>query len=155
VIITAAAAGNDPVELAAEIARDRAIVAVVGAVGLNIPRKPYYEKELQLRTSRSYGPGRYDRQYEELGIDYPIGYVRWTERRNMEEFLRLVAAGAIDLGQLISHRFPIDAAESAYRMITEGEQNYLGVLLQYASIEKRPLVRSVRLKEEADIRIDG
>lgn len=148
VIITAAAGGNDPVELAAEIARDRAIVTVVGAIGLNIPRKPYYEKELQLRLSRSYGPGRYDRQYEELGFDYPIGYVRWTERRNMEEFLRMVAAGAIDLGQLTTHRFPIDAAESAYRMITEGEQNYLGVLLQYASIEKRPLVRSVRLKEK-------
>lgn len=131
VIITAAAAGNDPVELAAEIARDRAVVSVVGAVGLNIPRKPYYEKELQLRTSRSYGPGRYDRQYEELGFDYPIGYVRWTERRNMEEFLRLAAAGAVTPARLTTHRFPIGEAEEAYRMITSGAESYLGVLLQY------------------------
>lgn len=131
VIITAAAASNDPVELAAEIARDRAVVAVVGAVGLNIPRKPYYEKELQLRTSRSYGPGRYDRQYEELGFDYPIGYVRWTERRNMEEFLRLAAVGAVSPARLTTHRFPIAAAEEAYQMITSGATNYLGVLLEY------------------------
>ena len=134
VIITAAAAGNDPVELAAEIARDRAIVAVVGAVGLNIPRKPYYEKELQLRTSRSYGPGRYDRQYEELGIDYPIGYVRWTERRNMEEFLRLAGSGAVNVARLISHRFPIEEAAAAYELITRGGgEGYLGVVLRYAT----------------------
>ncbi|MEP7271868.1 MAG: zinc-binding alcohol dehydrogenase, partial [Acidobacteriota bacterium] len=83
VIVTAAAETNDPIELAATIARDRAIISMVGAVGMDIPRKPYFEKELQLRLSRSYGPGRYDPQYEEGGIDYPIGYVRWTERRNM------------------------------------------------------------------------
>jgi predicted dehydrogenase/threonine dehydrogenase-like Zn-dependent dehydrogenase len=141
VIITAAAETNDPVELAALIARDRAIVSVVGAVGMNLPRKPYYEKELQLRTSRSYGPGRYDRQYEELGIDYPIGYVRWTERRNMQEFLRLAANRSIDLDRLISHRFPIEEAEKAYGIITTPNSAnsgaYLGILLGY-----RPAVAS-------------
>ena len=142
VIITAAAETNDPVELAALIARDRAIVSVVGAVGMNLPRKPYYEKELQLRTSRSYGPGRYDRQYEELGIDYPIGYVRWTERRNMQEFLRLAANGSIDLDRLISHRFPIEEAEKAYGIITTpsnaNNSGYLGILLGYRPAVARP-----------------
>lgn len=132
VIITAAAGSNDPVELAAEIARDRAIVSVVGAVGLNIPRKAYYEKDLQLRMSRSYGPGRYDRQYEVQGIDYPIGYVRWTERRNMEEFLRLVECGGLNVGRLITHRFPIEEAVTAYELITGGGSvGHLGVVLSY------------------------
>src|SRR5262249_55827642 len=89
VIIAAASATNDPIELAGSIARDRAIVSIVGAVKMDVPRRIYYEKELQLRLSRSYGPGRYDPQFEEQGLDYPIGYVRWTQRRNMQEFLRL------------------------------------------------------------------
>jgi predicted dehydrogenase len=150
VIITAAATSNDPVELAAQIARDRAIVTVVGAVGMNVPRKPYYEKELQLRTSRSYGPGRYDHQYEELGVDYPIGYVRWTERRNMEEFLRLAAAGTVNLDRLISHRFPITEAPAAYRLITDGgNQSYLGVILTYPDREtSRPRGTVVRISDK-------
>src|SRR5262249_43337247 len=82
VLITADTPSNDPIELAGRIARERAIVVAVGAVGLQVPRKPYYEKELDLRISRSYGPGRYDPEYEEKGHDYPIGYVRWTENRN-------------------------------------------------------------------------
>ncbi len=132
VIITAAADSNDPIELAGVIARDRAIVSMVGAVGMNVPRKVYYEKELQLRLSRSYGPGRYDAQYEEGGIDYPIGYVRWTERRNMEEFLRLLSTGGVKLDKLITHRFDIGAAESAYDIITgKNKQPYLGILLTY------------------------
>jgi predicted dehydrogenase/threonine dehydrogenase-like Zn-dependent dehydrogenase len=135
VIITAAAVSSDPVELAGAIARDRAIVALVGAVKLDVPRKVYYEKELQLRLSRSYGPGRYDAQYEEQGIDYPIGYVRWTERRNMQEFLRLVAAKAVKLDQLITHRFPIEQAELAYDIVTnKNGQSYLGILLTYPNI---------------------
>jgi predicted dehydrogenase/threonine dehydrogenase-like Zn-dependent dehydrogenase len=132
VIITAAAETNDPIELAGVIARDRALVSVVGAVKLEVPRKVYYEKELQLRLSRSYGPGRYDTQYEEQGVDYPIGYVRWTERRNMAEFLRLVAGKAVKLEPLISHRFPIAEAEQAYAIITgKVAQPYLGMLLNY------------------------
>lgn len=133
IIVTAAADTNDPIELAGLIARDRAVVAMVGAVPMNIPRKLYYEKELQLRLARSYGPGRYDANYEERGIDYPVGYVRWTERRNMQEFLRLLATKAVRLDQLITHRFPIEQAEQAYDIITgKTPQHYLGILLTYA-----------------------
>ena len=141
VIIAAAADTSDPIELAGAIARDRAIVSMVGAVRMEIPRKVYYEKELQLRLSRSYGPGRYDASYEEQGVDYPIGYVRWTERRNMEEFLRLVAAGAVRLAPLITHRFPIAEAETAYDIITgRRRESYLAVLLQYAGETSRSKV---------------
>lgn len=137
VIITAAADTNDPVELAGAIARDRAIVSMVGAVKMDLPRKVYYEKELQLRLSRSYGPGRYDAQYEEGGIDYPIGYVRWTERRNMSEFLRLVAARSVRLDSLITHRIPIAEAERAYQIITgKTSESYLGILLTYPESER-------------------
>ena len=139
-IVTAASSTNDPIELAGAIARDRAVISVVGAVGLEVPRKIYYEKELQLRLSRSYGPGRYDPQYELQGIDYPIGYVRWTERRNMGEFLRLVSAKSIRLDQLITHRFPIEQAEHAYEIISgKRPEEYLGILLTY---EERPHGRS-------------
>jgi polar amino acid transport system substrate-binding protein len=133
VIVTAAADTNDPIELAGAIARDRAVVSMVGAVPMNVPRKIYFEKELQLRLSRSYGPGRYDAQYEERGIDYPIGYVRWTERRNMQEFLRVVAAKAVRLDQLITHQFPIEEAEAAYEIVTgKRKEPYLGILLKYS-----------------------
>ncbi len=137
VIVSAAAETNDPIELAGAIARDRAIVSMVGAVGMNIPRKVYYEKELQLRLSRSYGPGRYDAQYEEEGRDYPIGYVRWTERRNMQEFLRLVAVGSIKLEPLTSHRFPIEQAGQAYQIITgRSKEDFLGILLHYQAVRE-------------------
>ncbi len=131
IIVTAAADTNDPVELAGAIARDRAIVSVVGAVRMDVPRKVFYEKELQLRLSRSYGPGRYDRQYEEGGVDYPISYVRWTERRNMEEFLRMVAIGSVRVGKLITHRYAIADAEKAYSMITSSDSSSLGIVLTY------------------------
>lgn len=132
VIVTAAADSNDPIELAGELCRDRGIVSMVGAVRMDIPRKVYYDKELQLRLSRSYGPGRYDPEYEEGGRDYPIGYVRWTERRNMEEFLRLVAAGQVTPSRLTSHRFDLAEAERAYAIVTgEDRQPFLGVVLTY------------------------
>ena len=91
VLITAETASSDPVNLASEVARDRGIVVAVGTVGMDIQRKLYYEKELDFRVSRSYGPGRYDSAYEQKGRDYPIGYVRWTETRNMEAFIQLLA----------------------------------------------------------------
>jgi len=131
VVITAAAASNAPVELAAEIARDRARVVMVGVTGMNIPRKPYYEKELTFIVSRSYGPGRYDPQYEQHGRDYPPGYVRWTEGRNLEAFLDLTAAGAVRPEELTTHRFPIDRAAEAFELILKGSEPYLGVLLTY------------------------
>ncbi len=149
VVITAAANTNDPIELAGALARDRAIVSLVGAVRIDVPRKTYYEKELQLRLSRSYGPGRYDRIYEEQGVDYPIGYVRWTERRNMQEFLRLVAVKAVKLDRLITHRFPIEQAETAYDIITgKSNDDYLGILLKYHETPRVDQAsRTVTLKE--------
>ena len=133
VLITAETPSSDPVNLAAEIARDRATVVAVGTVGMDIDRKLFYAKEIDFRVSRSYGPGRYDSAYEQKGRDYPIGYVRWTETRNMEAFLRLLAEEKLKLEPLITHRFPIDSARNAYDLITgRSGEAYLGVLLNYA-----------------------
>ena len=132
VLICADTPSADPVELAGAIARDRARVVAIGAVGLQLPRKVYYEKELLFINSRSYGPGRYDPSYEEAGRDYPIGYVRWTEGRNMEAFVDLLANSQVDVQPLISHRFPIEQAPQAYELITgKREEPFLGVLLTY------------------------
>jgi len=141
VLICADTSANDPVELAGEIARDRAKVVVVGAVGMEVPRKPYYEKELGLIVSRSYGPGRYDPNYEEKAQDYPIGYVRWTVARNMEAFMTLLAEDRLNLSPLITHRIPIAEGARAYEVIT-GEEPYLGVLLTYAD---QPLPKENRI----------
>ena len=113
-VVTAATKSSDPVQLAGEAARDRAVICVVGDVGMDVPRNLYYAKELTLRVARSYGPGRYDPLYEEEGVDYPIGYVRWTERRNMEEFLRLLATGTVRVSPLVTRTYPITAAPGAY-----------------------------------------
>ena len=132
VLIAAQTASNDPVNLAGAVARNRAVVVAVGTVAMDIPRRSFYEKELDFRISRSYGPGRYDAAYEQKGIDYPIGYVRWTETRNMEAFLKLVADRKLDLHSLITHRFPITRAHSAYDLITgKTQEAILGVLLSY------------------------
>lgn len=132
VLITAETPSSDPVNLAAEVARDRAIVVAVGTVGLELQRTLYFEKELDFRISRSYGPGRYDAAYEQKGLDYPIGHVRWTENRNMEAFLRLVADGKLDVASLITHRFSIDEATRAYDLIMGlTSEPFLGVLLTY------------------------
>ncbi len=132
VIITAGTSSNAPVELAGAIARDRGTVVIVGAVKADIPRSPYYEKELTVRLSRSYGPGRYDPAYEEYGLDYPIGYVRWTEQRNMETIVAMMAAGSLPLDAIITHRFPIDDAVAAYDLVTgKRKEPYLGILLRY------------------------
>lgn len=133
ILICADTRSDDPVELAGAIARDRAKVVAIGAVGLHIPRKIYYEKEISFINSRSYGPGRYDPAYEENGHDYPIGYVRWTEGRNLEAFVDLLAAGRVDVRPLITHRFPIEQAPAAYELITgKTQEPFLGVLLTYA-----------------------
>jgi predicted dehydrogenase/threonine dehydrogenase-like Zn-dependent dehydrogenase len=134
VIVTAASTSSDPVRLAAELCRDRGRIIVVGDVKLDIPRDLCYYKELEIRLSRSYGPGRYDPVFEEKGIDYPIGYVRWTEQRNMEAFLDLVASGRLNLKELITHRFPFDEAEQAYAMLSGDHHDGpapLGVVLEY------------------------
>ncbi|MFZ0296578.1 MAG: bi-domain-containing oxidoreductase [Candidatus Sulfotelmatobacter sp.] len=132
VLIAAQTASNDPVNLAGVIARNRGVVVAVGTVAMDIPRRSFYEKELDFRMSRSYGPGRYDAAYEQKGIDYPIGYVRWTETRNMEAFLKLLADRKLDLHSLITHRFPITRAQSAYDLITgKTKEAFLGILLSY------------------------
>ena len=144
VIITAAAKGSELIALAGEISRLKGRVVAVGLVGLDVPRDIYYKKELDLRLSMSYGPGRYDAEYEERGHDYPLAYVRWTEQRNMQAFLDLVAAGRVDLKSLISHRYPFDQALSAYEMITSGNEPSLGVVLQYGALpelSKTPVIR--------------
>ena len=115
VLITAETASSDPVNLAGAIARDRAVVVPVGTVGMDIERKAYYDKELDFRISRSYGPGRYDTAYEQKGRDYTIGYVRWTETRNMEAFLQFLAEKKVDVNSLITHRFPVERASERLR----------------------------------------
>ena len=119
VVITAATSSSEPLEHAGELARDRARIVVVGQVGMEVPRKLYYEKELSLFMSRSYGPGRYDRSYEEKGVDYPVGYVRWTEQRNMAAVLNLIAAKKLDVAALTTHQYSLDRALEAYDMILE------------------------------------
>jgi len=149
VIICADTSSADPVEFAGTIARDRARVVATGAVGLNLPRKVYYEKELSFINSRSYGPGRYDPSYEEEGQDYPIGYVRWTEGRNLESVVGLLANGKLQVGPLITHRFPIDSAAEAYEVITgKKKEPFLGVLLTYQDSADVPLTR-VSLRERS------
>ncbi len=132
VIICADTPSNDPVELAGVIARDRAKVVATGAVGLNFPRKVYYEKEISFINSRSYGPGRYDLNYEENGVDYPIGYIRWTEGRNFQAVVDLMASGKLKVESLVSHRFDIEDGVQAYEVITgKKKEPFLGVLLTY------------------------
>lgn len=132
VLICADTPSADPVELAGAIARDRARVVATGAVGLDLPRKIYYEKELSFINSRSYGPGRYDPRYEEGGQDYPLGYVRWTEGRNLEAFVDMLGMGRLDVHPLITHRFSIEQAPAAYDLITgKSGGAFLGVLLTY------------------------
>jgi predicted dehydrogenase/threonine dehydrogenase-like Zn-dependent dehydrogenase len=132
VLIMAETPSSEPVNLAAELARDRAIVVAVGTVGMDLQRKLYYEKELDFRISRSYGPGRYDAAYEQKGRDYPIGHVRWTETRNMEAFLQFIADGKLDLAPLITHRFPIAQGSRAYDLITGTTREFfLGVLITH------------------------
>jgi len=133
VIICADTSSNDPVELAGVIARDRAKVVATGAVGLNFPRKLYYEKEISFINSRSYGPGRYDSNYEEGGNDYPIGYIRWTEGRNFQAVVDLMASRKLKVESLISHRFPIEEGVKAYEVITgKRKEAFLGVVLKYS-----------------------
>jgi predicted dehydrogenase len=134
VLICADTEDSDPVVLAGELARDRGAVVAIGAVGMDIPRRSYYQKELSLRVSRSYGPGRYDPMYEETGVDYPPGYVRWTEGRNLAAFLAMVADGLLDPVELITHRFDVAQAAQAYDLIQGPQREQaLGIVLQYPS----------------------
>lgn len=134
IIITAAAPSNDPIELSVEIAKKKGVIVVVGAVKMDVPRDPhFYRKELELKISCSYGAGRYDVNYEELGNDYPYGYVRWTEQRNMQAFLKLLSNGSVNVNPLISHVFDISEAEKAYDIVLgKIKEAHFGIVLKYS-----------------------
>ena len=133
VIVAAASDTSGPVSLAASLCRRRGAVVVLGAVGMDLDRRQFYEKELSLRMSTSYGPGRYDPTYEERGVDYPYAYVRWTEGRNLEAVLDLIARGQLDLGPLLTHEFTIEEAETAYALVRgERSEPFMGIVLRYS-----------------------
>jgi polar amino acid transport system substrate-binding protein len=153
VLITAATDSNQPVEFAATISRLKGRVVIVGMTGLDIPRQPFFSRELKLTISMSYGPGRYDPDYEERGHDYPLAYVRWTEKRNIEAFVELIESGKLNVERLITHRFPIEAAESAYQLISGNVgESYLGVILNYDP--ERQVTRRVVLNQTPKSRSD-
>ena len=157
VLITASTKSNDPVHQAALMCRKRGRIVLVGVVGLELSRADFYEKELTFQVSCSYGPGRYDPSYEEGGQDYPVGFVRWTEQRNFEAVLDMMADRRLDVTPLITHRFSIEDAEQAYDVVGGAEPS-LGILLEYPSLEEKPdtvlLARTVRLAAPA-IRADS
>ena len=146
VLICADTPSNDPVSLAGALARDRGVVVAVGNVGFGLPRNVYYHKELTFLVSRSYGPGRYDPVYEEGGVDYPIGYVRWTEGRNIAAVMEMVSKGTLKVDPLITHRFSVDQGVEAYGLIKgETQEPYLGVLFVYPVEKPETLLRRVDL----------
>ena len=160
VIVTAATSSDEPVRLAGEISRHKGRVVAVGLVGMQIPRDVYYHKELDLRLAMSYGPGRYDREYEERGNDYPFSYVRFTEQRNMESFLYLVQQGRVTPGAILTHSFPFSSALDAYALI-EGKTSaadtadgrYIGIVLEYP--EDASAERTVRRSLERQAAAGG
>jgi predicted dehydrogenase len=149
VIITASTKAKAPMDLAAAAVRQKGRVGLVGVVGLELDRRPFYFKEAELVVSRSYGPGRYDYQYEDAGHDYPYPYVRWTERRNMEAVLELLGSGRLNLDPLISHRFPLAEALRAYELIETGREPFLGIILEYPEFTPERARPSIRLQAEA------
>jgi predicted dehydrogenase/threonine dehydrogenase-like Zn-dependent dehydrogenase len=144
VIVTASTKSSEPMHQAALMCRQRGRIVLVGVTGLELSRDDFFKKELTFQVSASYGPGRYDPNYEEKGQDYPVGFVRWTEQRNFEAVLDMIADGRMDVKPLISHRFPIDEAEKAYELMG-GSGPSLGILLEYPGIQLKPEGRTVQL----------
>lgn len=160
IFITAGGNSNGPVELAVDIARDRGRVVDIGKTKLDLSWNDYYLKELDVRFSRSYGPGRYDSNYEEKGIDYPIGYVRWTERRNMLAFLELISAGNISVGPIIDSIRPFSEAEDVYQELASGSATGLGAVFQHAEtveqVRRLPSFKEDKaVKQSRQLRTDG
>jgi polar amino acid transport system substrate-binding protein len=153
VIITASSKSNEPVNTAAEVSRLKGRVVVVGMVGMTIDREPFYKRELELRMSMSYGPGRHDPSYEHAGHDYPLPYVRWTERRNMGAFLALIAEGKVTPKLLVTHRFGFADCEQAYALMEQGEP-HLAMLLTYAETNIRTIERRL-CRTTAPARVGG
>jgi predicted dehydrogenase/threonine dehydrogenase-like Zn-dependent dehydrogenase len=144
VIITASTKSSDPVTQAARMCRKRGRIVLVGVTGLELNRADFYEKELSFQVSCSYGPGRYDPNYEDKGQDYPVGFVRWTEQRNFQAVLDMLASGQLDVKPLITHRFAFEDAPQAYQLLTQ-DKSGLGFLLQYTSPVAKRAVRNVTL----------
>lgn len=159
VIITAGTSSLDPIEYAGLMARKKAKVVIVGAVPTGFSRANYYKKELDLKMSMSYGPGRGDINYEEKGVDYPIGYVRWTENRNMQSYIGMLASNRLSISNLISHTFSLDDSPKAYDMILKKEEAFAGIVIQY--VQEAELIKKVTLKtdefkpEEANVGFVG
>jgi len=153
VILLAATSSNQPLEEAAEICRERGRVVATGLIGLDLPRKPFYDKELELVVSRAWGPGLYDASYTSAGLDYPLPYVRWTAQRNLDEFVAQLTKGSVQVQNLISHRFEFSRSLEAYNLILSGQEPYLGVLLTYPQ-EKAvsPYNRPIWLKKPGWLR---
>jgi predicted dehydrogenase len=150
ILLAAGGHSNGPVETAARLARDRARVVDIGKTKLDLPWNAYYDKELDVRFSRSYGPGRYDDRYELQGIDYPAGYVRWTERRNLECFIDLIAREQIDVGSLIAGQFPIADATNVYQQLSTGTLPGVGFLFEYPKEAPAPALRAGAGAEKAE-----
>ncbi len=148
VIITASTKSSDPVTQAARMSRKRGRIVLVGVTGLELNRADFYEKELNFQVSCSYGPGRYDPDYEDRGHDYPLGFVRWTEQRNFEAVLDMLASGQLDVKPLVTHRFAFEDAQQAYQTLTQ-DKSGLGILLQYTSPPAERAIRSVTLAPDA------
>jgi predicted dehydrogenase/threonine dehydrogenase-like Zn-dependent dehydrogenase len=151
VVITAATESNRPIEFAAEVARIRGRIVLVGVTGLNLPRPPFFAKELEFTVSSSLGPGRLDELYSERGHDYPFGHVRWSAQRNMQAVLDLLADGRLNVRDLTTHRFPIERAEAAYELVTERKEPFFGIILQYGERTSQP-VRRHQLQASIPIR---
>lgn len=150
-IITASTSSNEPIHQAAQMCRQRGRIVLVGVSGLNISREDFYKKELTFQVSSSYGPGRYDPNYEEKGQDYPVGFVRWTEQRNFQAVLDMMAIGSLNVKPLISHRFDIAKAETAYETISRGKSS-LGILLTYPGIQISNETIKISLPNKDDIK---
>ena len=150
VIITASTSSSEPVSQAARMCRKRGRIVLVGVTGLELNRSEFYEKELSFQVSCSYGPGRYDDKYELKGQDYPIGYVRWTEKRNFEAILDLFEGGFLNVEPLINHRIPFDDAPRAYSILAE-EKNTLGIILNYEMSEGSAPTRTFSLKKNVPL----
>lgn len=154
VIIAAATKSNDPVSQAARMSRKRGRIVLVGVSGLELNRAEFYEKELSFQVSCSYGPGRYDPDYEDRARDYPFGFVRWTEQRNFEAILGLMGSGALDVRQLITHRYAVDDASTAYETLVAAPDS-LGIVIDYGGVTEQGLQSKVSLTPEPVSRVAG
>lgn len=154
-IITASTSSNAPLQMAMEMTRKKGKVVIVGAIGTELNRHPFYKKEIELLISSSYGPGRYDSSYEEDGIDYPYAFVRWTENRNMQSFVELIAKKRIDVKDMTTHTFEVQSASKAYDLISNGNEHYLGILIKYPAREgkRTNFVQTKKLTTNSGIKI--